>query len=143
MSYYTRVNRLNLPKSTTTFSNELDELKKQMQELKTNNKVLEDLVKPKSETTTHFTPTCFSCGKEGHITRKIAPTESKRGKMLLLIHSSCSVIFCMCIKILTVQFILLRGVGVKHSKFLVWMFILILLSLLLFIIILILDIKLY
>ena len=56
-------------KSTTTFSNELDELKKQMQELKTKNKELQDLVKPNSETKTRFTPTCFSCGKEGHISR--------------------------------------------------------------------------
>ena len=56
-------------KSTTTFSNELYERKKQMQELKTNNNELQDIVKAKSETKTRFTPTCFSCGKEGHISR--------------------------------------------------------------------------
>ena len=37
-------------KSITTFSNELDELKKQMQGLKTNNTVLQNRVKPKSDT---------------------------------------------------------------------------------------------
>ena len=65
-------------KSTTTFSNELDELKKQMQALKTKNKELQDLVKPKSETKTRFTPTCFSCGKEGHISRNCSKRIKER-----------------------------------------------------------------
>ena len=67
-------------KSTTTFSNELDEPKKQMQELKTNNNELQDIVKPKSETKTRFTPTCFSCGKEGHISQNCSNLIKKRGK---------------------------------------------------------------
>ena len=46
--------------------------------------------------------------------------------MLLLIHSSCSVVFFMCIKNIYCAIFFTKG-GVKHSKFLVWiMFILIL-----------------
>ena len=38
--------------------------------------------------------------------------------MLLLIHSSCSVVFFMCIQIFTVQFFLLRGVpNTQYSWF--------------------------